>query len=644
MFMQDFKKWFLSRTWPIPALVFLLLLALMEFAAWQEERFEDERADRESLLRSGELRSLLLFELNTTLHLATGIVSYVQSRDGRINAREIEPWLSSLQARAEYIRNIGIAPDNRLTFVYPLEGNEGAIGLYYPDHPEQWPIIERIIRNGQPALDGPLTLVQGGRGLIYRIPVFLENGTYWGIVSTVIDADRLFHRLEARARELNVAFTLQIEGASEQGAFLTTPGFDSEKSTYLPVAVPGSHWSLGASLIDVQGHWRTVTMMVLGVVVPFVLAGFLWLVLRSRQQQMAAEFSSRQLGLRFATAFEEVPTGLVIVDQDNRIETVNGACVTLFGAARQEVLNASIKQFFGPDEQLQLQSAFSTVRMGERQAMSWESCISLKSGEKIDVLCQVAPLPAIRKHQKNLILQIQDIREHKRLERLKNQFVSTVSHELRTPITAIIGSLSLLAKTDLMETQPAKSLEMIQLGLRNGNRLRILIDDLLDLEKIATGKLTVHWEKLAPVKVAQRALESMKSYAEQYEVSLELTTEASLTHFKGDEVRVIQILTNFLSNAIKYSPKVSPVVLTVGLEADKVRFSVIDKGSGIPESFRSRIFQRFAQADGSDTREKGGTGLGLAICRELADVMEAEVGYESHPNVRTEFFVLFRSA
>ncbi len=220
-----------------------------------------------------------------------------------------------------------------------------------------------------------------------------------------------------------------------------------------------------------------------------------------------------------------------------------------------------------------------------------------------------------------------DITKSIKLEKLKGEFVSTVSHELRTPLTAISGALGLLVGGALGEL-PDASRKMIDIAHKNSQRLTILINDLLDIDKLVAGKVTLDFRQQALMPLIEQALEGIREYGAQYQVTFKLIAREDVL-VRVDGTRLIQILNNFLSNAAKFSPQGGQVEIAVSRHSSKIRVDVIDHGPGLRNDFKERVFQRFAQADSSDTRQKGGTGLGLAISKELIERMNGKVGFIS---------------
>ncbi len=231
----------------------------------------------------------------------------------------------------------------------------------------------------------------------------------------------------------------------------------------------------------------------------------------------------------------------------------------------------------------------------------------------------------------------QDISERKRLERIKTEFISTVSHELRTPLTSISGALGLILGGVIGEV-PEKIQKMLNIAHKNSLRLTFLINDLLDMEKLAAGKMQFEWQVQALAPLLEQSVEANVSYGSERKVSLALINAAPTASVNVDGQRLMQVLSNLLSNAIKYSPENGEVMVSAELNHGKVRVSVADHGPGIPIEFRERIFQKFAQADSSDTRQKGGSGLGLAISRELIERMGGQIGFESDAGRGANFY------
>ncbi len=231
---------------------------------------------------------------------------------------------------------------------------------------------------------------------------------------------------------------------------------------------------------------------------------------------------------------------------------------------------------------------------------------------------------------------LMDLTDRKRVEQMKNDFVSTVSHELRTPLTSISGALGLIVGGALGSAPPTMQ-QMLEIAYRNSLRLGHLINDLLDMEKIAAGKMSFELREHSLGDLLEESLASNQALCEQHGVRCTLEHPTDVLVWV-DGLRLQQVLGNFLSNAVKFTPDGGEIRLHSSLRGTKVRISVTDQGPGIPEAFRSRVFEKFAQADASDSRQKSGTGLGLAITKELIERMGGTVGFDCLPGQGTTFW------
>lgn len=232
---------------------------------------------------------------------------------------------------------------------------------------------------------------------------------------------------------------------------------------------------------------------------------------------------------------------------------------------------------------------------------------------------------------------VRDITERKKVDRLKSDFISTVSHELRTPLTSIRGSLGLIMG-GVAGDVPATAKAMLDIAYKNSERLVRLINDILDMEKIETGKMVFDFKPVELMPLIEQALEANRAYGEQYRVNYCLTETLPGVKVNVDGDRLLQVLANLLSNAAKFSPAGEVVDVSVTCQGKAIRIAVSDRGPGIPEEFRSRMFQKFAQADSSNTRQKGGTGLGLSISKAIVEKLGGELAFESGPAGGTIFY------
>ncbi|HLY09114.1 MAG TPA: ATP-binding protein [Planctomycetota bacterium] len=234
---------------------------------------------------------------------------------------------------------------------------------------------------------------------------------------------------------------------------------------------------------------------------------------------------------------------------------------------------------------------------------------------------------------------LRDVTEQRKVGRLKDDFISTVSHELRTPLTAIRGSLGLLSG-GVIGGIPAQARTMIEIAHKNCERLSRLVNDILDMEKIESGKLEFHLKPQEVRGLVQQAIDTTRAFADTLGIRCVLEEGPAGLGVMADPDRLLQVLTNLISNACKFSPRGESVTIGVAAERGLVKVRVADRGPGIPDEFRKRIFQKFAQAETSDARirQGQGTGLGLSISKAIVERMNGAIGFESEIGRGTTFF------
>ncbi len=243
-----------------------------------------------------------------------------------------------------------------------------------------------------------------------------------------------------------------------------------------------------------------------------------------------------------------------------------------------------------------------------------------------------------QQHQHNL-----QLTERSQLDTLKDEFISTVSHELRTPLTSIRGALGLLSSGVIGDVD-AKALNLLRIAVTNTDRLIRLINDILDIERMESGRAPLQVRRCSLRDLCKQAIETMSAMADANTVHIELITPTAATEglfFDGDSDRILQVLTNLLSNAIKFSPAASTVRIHTEATADSILLKVSDEGRGIPSDKLDSIFDRFQQVEPSDARQKGGTGLGLSICRSIVQQHSGSIWAQRNLGPGTTFYVMF---
>jgi PAS domain S-box-containing protein len=363
---------------------------------------------------------------------------------------------------------------------------------------------------------------------------------------------------------------------------------------------------------------------------------------RLEQQLLEIEEARRQVeasGRKLALFAERAPIAVLELDADGRIQRLNQAAENLFGWSSDELAQngASMKVLVHADYHAEFDAQWRQLIASRTPVAHLRIRNPRRDG--LELVCEwnVTPLVNAEGGVVGVIAQGRDITRQLEAEQMKKEFTSTLSHELRTPLTSIIGSLQLVNSGVLGEVDK-EVLELTNVAERNSQRLLDLINDILDIEKIESGKLSLTPELLSLDELVGESLVLNKGFAERYQVRYQAPATLLPVQVKADRKRLLQVMTNLLSNAAKFSPAGEPVEVTMEDRGACVRVGIHDRGPGIPESFRSRIFGRFAQADSSMTRQKGGTGLGLAICKRLVELMDGRIGYADRDGGGTVFY------
>lgn len=330
--------------------------------------------------------------------------------------------------------------------------------------------------------------------------------------------------------------------------------------------------------------------------------------------------------------------GIVQGRQDGRLYGANDAFLKLsgFSAAQLEQQLLSWEDLTPETYRKRDQEVLASLQL-DHIASSYEKELICGDGRVIPVLVGIAMVDA---EEHDWVAFVLDLSERNRVQRLQSEFIAIVSHELRTPLTSIRGSLSLL-ENGVMGGLPEKALQMISVAHRNSKRLSNLVNDILDMEKLSTGKMKLSMRALDLVNLLPQVLEANAAYAQSCQIGLELEVGQECAFIWGDEERLHQVLGNLLSNAVKFSVPEQTVVLKLVDDQDHWHIHVIDRGPGIPPDFQAIMFDSFAQADNSDTRQKQGSGLGLKITKSMVELMEGKIAFTSSVQSGTDFWISF---
>jgi PAS domain S-box-containing protein len=357
------------------------------------------------------------------------------------------------------------------------------------------------------------------------------------------------------------------------------------------------------------------------------------LLARSHEQGRAEELYRQQEIL-----LDSVADGICGVDRRGMVSFANPAAARLLGSPPAALTGKSVHELLHGSAPPNLAcSADCPLRSaGEsHRAASGEDTIYRAAGTSFPAEYALTPILDQGRFSGS-VLSFRDISQRYALDRLKDEFISTVSHELRTPLTSIRGALGLLSSGILGEMND-KAANLLRIASTNSDRLVRLINDILDLERIQSGREPLAFRPVKLAELVHQAIDGMAPVAEA--AGVQLIHDTTRVEIDADPDRLLQVLTNLLSNAVKFSPPSSTISVMLRPGDDGVTLSVIDQGRGIPEDKLEAVFGRFQQVDASDSRQKGGSGLGLAICRTIVIQHSGRIWAERNPVRGTTFRV-----
>ena len=386
-----------------------------------------------------------------------------------------------------------------------------------------------------------------------------------------------------------------------------------------------------------------------------VFSGILRDITYRKQLENAGLVSNRQLQLTtmlHLAILNSANFSIISTDASGKVKIFSAGSERMLGYSASEIIDLQTLALLHEPKEIADRARFLSIELGRiiepgiecfvakarsGKADEAEWTYIRKDGSRLPVMLSVTAVLDEGGSLSGFLGIAYDLTERKKLEQIKNEFISTVSHELRTPLTSIRGSLGLLVSGAVGEIpQRAQSL----LGIANNNceRLVRLINDILDIEKIESGNMRFNKLGQRILPLIEHAIQATQPYADQFCVKFVLQADC-IDHFVSvDADRISQVIVNLLSNAAKFSPTGSNVDVKLEQIAGFVRTTVIDHGSGIAPEFQSRIFQKFAQADSSDTRQKGGTGLGLSISKAIVEKHNGKIDFETEAGVGTAFY------
>jgi PAS domain S-box-containing protein len=364
------------------------------------------------------------------------------------------------------------------------------------------------------------------------------------------------------------------------------------------------------------------------------LAAYIGTQLSHVAERVGAVSRLRDNEARLRAIYENVLDGIVTLNDSGHVESFNHAAERIFGHRAGDVLERSVAILLPEPFASQLAWRLKTGGLGmtgsrrEIEGRRADGSVFPMDMALSEMQCD---------DQRLYVMVLRDVTERRAAERMKDEFISTVSHELRTPLTSISGALILLAN-GVAGALPDKARDLIAMARKNSGRLVRLINDILDLERLEAGRLAFDLTTVRVSDLLTQAEEDNRAFAEQFGVTLSIASGSADAALHGDPQRLSQVMTNLIANAVKFSPPGAVAEIAASREEGFVRIAVRDQGRGIPEAFRPYVFDKYAQADTSDGRDRGGTGLGLSIAKAIVERHGGRIWFESDLGSGTSFF------
>lgn len=566
---------------------------------------------------------------------ASGLTGFI------ISERHSNQQLIPATARAEYFP---------VMFIEPIADNRRVLGYDAGSETSRHVAMQRACDQGEATLTAPLQLVQDDAqktAMLLFYPVYnskqppvtvadRQQALRGYVVAVLQIADVIKAALNAYPPDSFQLQVLDISAAPGQTLF-------SKRSAFVPAVAQSLAWQEefdvagrkfriavqpSEQFLRSQNTLQPWAILAGGLVLCSLLGGFL-LSVTGRAEQVRQQV--RQRTLELSGILDNAAEAILIFDSSGAIDRANAAAQQLFGYSAAQFATLQIGAILPG-----LQHHHSALQTWQGRPQEIAGLSATNSPLELEVSLSNYVLP----DRTWYICLLHDISERKKVERLKQEFVATVSHELRTPLTSIKGALQLLS-AGVLGPVPAPAAEMLDLARQNADRLAALVNDILDIEKLALAGTTLPLQPLDLREQLNLALQQNQGYADNFSVHLNLDdnqlpqTVMVLAH----QQRLQQVLSNLISNAVKFSAAGSMVQISAECEDRMALIKVRDQGPGIAEEFRPRIFEKFAQADGSDSRQRGGTGLGLSICKELMTRMHGSIGFDSVAGQGSTFYI-----
>jgi len=326
---------------------------------------------------------------------------------------------------------------------------------------------------------------------------------------------------------------------------------------------------------------------------------------------------------------------LVVTGPDGTITRVNRAVCSLSGVGEDELLGQNCRDLFrAPQGHVSLLDALGP----DGSAHGLETELLARGGESVPVMISVGAMEENLGRARSYVVVAADIGERLRHEEQKDEFVTMVHHEVRAPLTAVRGAIGLL-EGGVAGELGERGRELVEIALRNSERMGRLVNDILASRKLDSGRMEFRFEKVEMMPLIEQAIDSTLAYASNHKVRFELEEGVPGATVQVDPDRMIQVLTNVLSNAVRFSPEDDVVTVNASRQDQILRVAVSDAGPGIPEDFRDHVFEAFARGEHDDWRHRSGTGLGMSISKGIIEELGGAITFETELGTGTTFLI-----
>jgi len=555
-----------------------------------------------------------------------------------------------------------------VSYVYPMKGNESVLGYDLGSNDLRLAALIKARDTGSAVATSRIKLVQtadDSYGFLIFLPIYKNNvilnttqqrrEKILGFVLSVIHIKTIIQAVVSQLenKDINIVIHDISALAGNQLLYEYTLLKNHDHPMFTPLITHNANinigtrnWNLsftpGPHHHSLKQHQLSWIILVIGIMLTSCLILFtIYHYRRTKIIEALVEKRTQQLKqseFRHHAIQENIVDGIISMNKFGIIETINPAVEHLFGYHASELIGSNINQLMPMDiasQHDQFLKNYLTTGEAKIIGIGREVICKKKNGQTFPADLSISEMSIDQEHF--FVGSLRDISERKNLEKMQSEFVAIVSHELRTPLTSIKGSIGLLLG-DVLGELPKPIRSMLDIANSNSERLLLLINDLLDIEKISSGQMDFKFETIDVMSLVNNALDVNAGYAEKYDVHFNITESIKEAYIYCDSNRLLQVMNNLMSNAAKFSPINARIGIAVYRHAQQIRISVTDCGPGIPDNFHHKIFEKFTQSDSSDTRKVGGTGLGLNISKEIIEKHHGKIDFTTEEGKGSCFY------